>query len=121
MTETFSRVLVCQANLPYVLWTAAFNTTFILGYLVVQLTFPVPPSTITPTAVPSAGNSGSKIPGPIPPITQPGLHPASQPAPAHTHASRRSSVPPLLEAANKNALVIFLVVRPTLNSLSPVQ
>lgn len=33
-----------QANLPYVLWTAAYNTTFLLGYLTIEILF-FPPST----------------------------------------------------------------------------
>ncbi len=39
--------LTClQANLPYMLWVAAYNTTFLLSYLVIELLFspdrPVP-------------------------------------------------------------------------------
>jgi phosphatidylinositol glycan class W len=39
----------CQANLPYVLWLAAYNTTFLFGYLVLEISLfssggtPVPP------------------------------------------------------------------------------
>lgn len=57
------RVRYVQANLPYVIWTAAFNTAFLLGGLLVQM------------------------------------------GDAATHA------PPLLEAINRNGLVIFLLVR----------
>jgi phosphatidylinositol glycan class W len=41
--------LTQQANLPYVLWVAAYNTTFLFGYLLIEIFlfstsgFPVPP------------------------------------------------------------------------------
>lgn len=60
-----------QANPPYVLWTAAYNTTFLLGYLVIEMLF-FP--TTTPTTTP-----------------------------------RSPAVPRLLDAINRNGLVVFLV------------
>lgn len=67
----FADVLV-QANLPYVIWIAAFNTSFLLAYLLI-----------------------------------------------HTWALttyKRSSAPAIFEAINRNGLVVFLVVRPSLPS-----
>ncbi|ODN81579.1 GPI-anchored wall transfer protein 1 [Cryptococcus amylolentus CBS 6039] len=60
-----------MANTPYVLWVAAYNTSFLLGYLLLSHFLPTQPT-----------SSSSSSP---------------------------SSVPPLLEAMNKNSLVIFLV------------
>ena len=58
--------------MSYVLWTAAYNTTFLLGYLIVEmLFFPSIPSSDTPY------------------ISNP--------------------VPPLLEAINRNGLLVFLL------------
>ncbi|WVQ84419.1 hypothetical protein IAT38_006571 [Cryptococcus sp. DSM 104549] len=54
-----------MANTPYVLWVAAYNTTFLFGYLLLELLLPASPSS---------------------PL-----------------------VPPLLDALNKNGLVVFLV------------
>jgi phosphatidylinositol glycan class W len=38
--------LTNQANLPYVLWVAAFNSTFLLGYLIIE-TLVVPPHPVS--------------------------------------------------------------------------
>ncbi|KAL7414760.1 GWT1-domain-containing protein [Mrakia frigida] len=84
------------ANLPYVLWTAAFNTTFILGYLIVQLALPAPPPAPSPPS-PSAVQD-EKL----------NINKGNQKTVALVVATR-SSVPPLLEAANKNALTVFLL------------
>ncbi|KAJ7641759.1 GWT1-domain-containing protein [Roridomyces roridus] len=81
------------ANLPYALWIAAFNTSFILGYLTLDMVFfpglphkkPKPSST--------APASGYSTPGAAPP-------PAGPPP---------ARAPLLLEAINKNALPLFLL------------
>ena len=44
--------LLTKANLPYVLWTVAYNTAFLLGYLVVQTIFFPAPNTPYDEAVP---------------------------------------------------------------------
>lgn len=67
--------------MPYVLWTAAFNTSFILGYLLVQLAFSVP-----------AGQDDAR---------------SADKAPV---SGKIAGLPPLLQAANRNALVVFLSV-----------
>ena len=45
-------MLLTKANLPYVLWTVAHNTTFLLGYLVIQTVFFSAPNTPYDEAVP---------------------------------------------------------------------
>ncbi|KAI0089613.1 GWT1-domain-containing protein [Irpex rosettiformis] len=84
-------------NLPYVAWVCAFNTTFILGYLLLDLVFfpsPLSKSIYSPT-------SKLKV----------------QPDPTVLGHGRRNprgkddtaAAAPLLEAINKNGLVFFLL------------
>lgn len=96
MLPSFAPSSVQQANLPYVLWTAAFNTTFVLGYLVVQLALPAPPP-----SPPSPSSAETEK-----------LNNNKSDQKSAVVVATRSSVPPLLEAANKNALTVFLLVRP---------
>ncbi|KAJ6485686.1 GWT1-domain-containing protein [Mycena sanguinolenta] len=70
------------ANLAYALWIVAFNTSFILGYLVLDMFF-----------YPAAAVSKKFKPPPTHIL-------------ATTFAAR---APPLLEAINKNALPLFLL------------
>ncbi|KAJ6524486.1 GWT1-domain-containing protein [Mycena capillaripes] len=70
------------ANLAYALWIVAFNTSFILGYLVLDMVFFPTPAT----------RSKLKPPASVSPI------PVAGPR-----------APPLLEAINKNALPLFLL------------
>lgn len=90
-----------QVNLPYVAWICAFNTTVILGYLLLDLVFfpsPLSKSIYSPT-------SKLKV----------------QPDPTLLNHGRRNyrggddtaTAAPLLEAINKNGLVFFLLVRPS--------
>jgi GWT1 len=44
--------LLTKANLPYVLWTVSYNTSFLLGYLVVYSLFFPDPNTYYDEAVP---------------------------------------------------------------------
>lgn len=104
-----------MANLQYVVWIAAYNATFILGYLVLDLAFfpsPLSRSVYSPT---------SKLK----------LHPDPRLLSATRHAGVGAGVgagvdrrretgtgaeagagaQPLLEAINKNGLVLFLLVR----------
>lgn len=87
-----------QVNLPYVAWVCAFNTTIILGYLLLDLVFfpsPLSKSIYSPT-------SKLKV----------------QPDPVVLSHGRRSprgpddiaTAAPLLEAINRNGLVFFLLV-----------
>nr|ODN94123.1 GPI-anchored wall transfer protein 1 [Cryptococcus depauperatus CBS 7841] len=69
------------ANTPYVLWTAAYNITFLLGYLL--LSYFLSPSS-----------------------SAPGLNTSTSSSTPSTSVDLR--VPPLLEALNKNGLVVFL-------------
>ncbi|KAJ7226797.1 GWT1-domain-containing protein [Mycena pura] len=78
------------ANFPYVMWITAFNTSFILAYVVLDMIFyplPVPKPKITSPPSPA---SRYYSPTPTPP-----------PSPIYT--------PPLLEAINKNSLLLFLL------------
>ncbi|KIK98871.1 hypothetical protein PAXRUDRAFT_133223 [Paxillus rubicundulus Ve08.2h10] len=77
-----------MANLPYILWIVAFNTSFILGYyLLDMLFFPTRISKLRDLSDPS----GKRI------------------LREDTETSKTKSAPALLEALNKNGLVIFLV------------
>lgn len=86
-----------QVNLSYILWIAAFNTSFIFGYLLLDLLFfpsPLSKSVYSPT-------SKLKIP-------------ADSAAFLRDHIDLpeiEGNPPVLLEAINRNGLVIFLVVR----------
>ncbi|KAF5384964.1 hypothetical protein D9615_001166 [Tricholomella constricta] len=78
-----------MVNAPYIFWVAAFNTSFILGYLLVDMCF-------FPSRSVYSQKSKLKVPVDI----------------AIDHPSRQQqmqSPPPLLEALNKNSLVLFLV------------
>ncbi|KAJ7450043.1 GWT1-domain-containing protein [Mycena galericulata] len=81
------------ANLPYALWIAAFNTSFILGYLVLDMLF-------FPPAVASKRKGKSVEASPASSYFAPE---AAPPPPT------RARAPPLLEAVNKNALPLFLL------------
>lgn len=75
---TFSPHLFCdQANLPYVLWITAHNTSFLFAYLLIHMWASSSPLTHSTTA------------------------------------------PIILEAINRNGLVVFLVVRPPDSLPSP--
>ncbi|KAJ7102724.1 GWT1-domain-containing protein [Mycena epipterygia] len=69
------------ANLPYALWIAAFNTSFVLGYLVLDMAF-FPAPTISKTRASSTSAARAYAPPPA---------------------------PALLEAINTNALALFLL------------
>ena len=95
-----------MANLQYVIWIAAYNSTFILGYLVLDLVFfpsPLSRSVYSPT---------SKLK----------VHPN---ATRHELGAERGKeaaaggggAQPLLEAINKNGLVLFLLVCPDVGSV----
>ncbi|KAL1948259.1 hypothetical protein VTO73DRAFT_12334 [Trametes versicolor] len=84
-------------NLQYITWVTAYNTTFLLGYLVLDLFFfpsPMSKSVYSPT---------SKLK----------VHPDPDVLKATRHMRGRElsggSAPALLEAVNKNGLVLFLL------------
>jgi glucosaminylphosphatidylinositol acyltransferase len=74
-------------NLPYILWVAAFNTTFIFGYLFLDIFF-FPSSLSNPEVSPD--NSNILRDQHSPPLT--------------------GNPPALLEAINRNGLVLFILV-----------
>ncbi|KDQ51682.1 hypothetical protein JAAARDRAFT_163439 [Jaapia argillacea MUCL 33604] len=83
-------------NLPYILWVAAYNTTFLLGYLLLDLFFfpsPLSKSTYSPT-------SKLKVP----------KDSARLDAVGTDHLIKQlPKAPALLEAINKNGLALFLL------------
>jgi len=81
-----------MANLPYVLWVAAYNTSFILGYLLLDLFFfPSPLSK-------SAYSSTSKLKVPV-----------KNHSPLRPQQQQAGNPPALLEAFNENGLALFLL------------
>ncbi|KAG0697135.1 GWT1-domain-containing protein [Suillus ampliporus] len=84
-----------MANISYILWVAAYNTSFILGYILLDMVFfPTRTSKIRDPTDPSGKRLLIEEKGP------------------------KSSAPTLLEAINKNALIMFLLVR-LANTISP--
>ncbi|KAL0946007.1 hypothetical protein HGRIS_012283 [Hohenbuehelia grisea] len=84
-----------MANLPYVLWVAAYNVSFILGYLLLDLYFfptPLSVSIYSPTS-----KLKVSVESPAFPIA------------SSSQVHLVGNPPPLFEAINKNSLVIFLV------------
>lgn len=89
--KTVYTFFLIQANLPYILWIVAFNTSFILAfYLLDMIFFPTRISKLKDPSDPS----GKRILQEDPTTSTP------------------KSAPALLEAINKNGLVIFLAVSP---------
>lgn len=81
-----------QVNLPYVFWIAAYNVSFVLGYLCLDLAFfasPLSRSTYSPY---------SKL------KVQPDRRDE------RFAVAGDAAAPPLLDAINKNGLVLFLLV-----------
>ncbi len=96
---------VGQVNLPYIAWVAAYNTTVLLCYLLLDLAFfptPFSKSTYSPVSglkvVRRPSNSDDNVPDSA---STPLIMPGPSPMPA----------PPLLEAINRNSLAVFLLVR----------
>ena len=75
--------------MPYIFWVAAFNTTFILGYLVLDLLFFPSKSVYSQT---------SKLKVPDAMAGQVGIQ------------EEQERTPLLLEAINRNGLILFLAV-----------
>lgn len=74
-----------QVNMQYVFWVAAFNTSFILGYLLINMNHLFIYS-----------QRSSKVP--------------ENKNEVYQSSQQEFDVPPLLEAINKNGLVLFLAV-----------
>jgi phosphatidylinositol glycan class W len=91
-----------QVNLPYILWIAAFNTSSILGYFLIDLyLFPSSLST-------SEYSTTSTLKAP----TENPNHPID-----YSQQQQRIGDPPaLLDAINKNGLALFLLVRDTIET-----
>lgn len=82
-----------QVNLPYILWVTAYNTTFVLGYLLLDIYF-----------APSPTQSNMLRPKKLK-SERLDVDPRVPPSPQVVAAA------PLLEAVNKNGLALFLFVR----------
>ncbi|KAF9011707.1 GWT1-domain-containing protein [Cyathus striatus] len=76
-----------MVNLPYILWVAAFNTSFLLAYLVLDM--------------------ATKQKGGVPPDSP--LIAAPLPSERPEASTVECVSPPLLEAINKHSLVLFLL------------
>ena len=87
--QDYSHLSSIQANLSYILWIVAFNTSFILAFYLIDMVF-------FPTRV-------SKLKDPSDPSGKRILQ-------EDPTTSTPKSAPALLEALNRNGLVIFLVV-----------
>ncbi|KAF8893060.1 GWT1-domain-containing protein [Infundibulicybe gibba] len=84
-----------MVNIPYILWVAGFNTSFILGYLIIDLFFfPTPLSKSV-----YSSTSKLKIPSDSPKLAV--EFSALQQGPGGSA--------PLLDALNKNGLAVFLM------------
>ena len=119
---------VGQVSLPYIMWVAAYNTTVLLCYFLLDLAFfptPLSKSTYSPVSglkvVRRPNNSSDNDSDSTSTLSSP-----SSSMPLHrTHASGLSPrmtttrmagpspmpAPHLLEAINRNSLAIFLLVR----------
>ena len=99
-----------KANFPYVIWIAAYNTTFIFLYLLVF-------ESAVPHFIPSKPDLPTLHPQMQGIANNSNLHPSRAGSPYQTefavNEEERSKriAPPLLEAINKNGLVLFLIVR----------
>jgi len=114
-----------QVNLPYIMWVAAFNTTVLLCYFLLDLAFsptPLSKSTYSPVSGlkvvrhPNNNDSDSdstSTPTPVPPSGS--FHHANasglSPGMIMTAGPSPMPAPPLLEAINRNSLAVFLLVR----------
>ncbi|KAH8112762.1 GWT1-domain-containing protein [Phellopilus nigrolimitatus] len=88
------------ANLPYVIWVAAYNTSFIMGYLLLDML-------ASPSLAEKANQSYIS--------TSARLQPSSSTESTYTSAKfgkskSQSKAPALLEAININGLALFLLV-----------
>ncbi|KAI9438149.1 GWT1-domain-containing protein [Lactarius indigo] len=101
-------------NLPYILWVAAYNTTFLLCYMLLDLAFfptPLAKSTYSPVSGlkvvrrPSDDDDDDRTLSPASPLVPPYR------ATTTTMSSGPSPMPapPLLEAINQNSLAVFLL------------
>jgi phosphatidylinositol glycan class W len=97
-----ANIISFKANLPYILWVAAFNTSFLLAYLVVlDISFfpgPKPKKKEKPLDLISMSGRAS------PYVT-------SSQQPPVDEAVEQGNPPQLLEAINNHGLVLFLLVR----------
>jgi glucosaminylphosphatidylinositol acyltransferase len=106
---------VKQVNLPYIAWVAAYNTTILLSYLLLDLAFfptPLAKSTYSPVSglkvVRQPSNSRAVSPTRAVPLS-PSVPPGSPTKP--TQGPHPMPPPALLDAINRNSLAVFLLVR----------
>lgn len=114
---------VGQVNLPYITWVAAYNTTVLLCYFLLDLAFfptPLAKSTYSPVSGlkvvrrPNNGNDDSDAASTLDSVPPQSTRPSGLP-PGTTISTMAGPTPmpapPLLEAINRNSLATFLVVR----------
>ena len=84
-------------NVSYILWVAAFNTSFLLGYLAALdiWIYALPRERSTAKKGSMLGNAAS---------------PSSLPASQQAAVVARGNPPLLLEAVNRHSLTVFLLV-----------
>ena len=113
-----------QVNLPYIVWVAAYNTTVLLCYFLLDLAFfatPLSKSTYSPVSGlkvvrhPNNNDSDSdstSTPSSVSPSGS--FHHANtsglSPGMTMTAGPSPMPAPPLLEAINRNSLAVFLIV-----------
>ena len=127
---------VGQVNLPYIAWVAAYNTTVLLCYFLLDLAFfptPLSKSTYAPVSglkvirrpnnsheQDSDSTSTSTRTSPSPSMSLHRAHASGLPSGTMTPVTGPSPMPApaLLEAINRNSLAIFLLVRIRLSHVS---
>ncbi|TFK43019.1 GWT1-domain-containing protein [Crucibulum laeve] len=93
-----------MVNLPYILWVAAFNTSFLLAYLLVLDLCFFPGPSINKPKVTKALKKGQSLEPPSSPYFSFSPHPQ-----ATVPSESQGNPPPLLEAINKHGLPLFLI------------
>jgi len=114
-----------QVNLPYIMWVAAYNTTVLLCYFLLDLAFfptPLSKSTYSPVSGlkvvrhPNINDSDPDSASTPTPVSSSGsFHHVNvsglSPGMTMTAGPSPMPAPPLLEAINRNSLAVFLLVR----------
>ncbi|KAI0073556.1 hypothetical protein K474DRAFT_1686168 [Panus rudis PR-1116 ss-1] len=101
-----------MVNLQYITWVIAYNTTFILGYLLLDLIFfpsPLSKSVYSPNSGLKVTRSVALGAGSIGPETSARQQEGHKTTGSVSSSHGQGGAPMLLEAINKNGLVLFLL------------